>query len=184
MILIMVFSSPLFLFLFLPVVLTIYLVLPGLRTRNGWLLLVSVLFYAWGEIGFILLLLASTLLNYGLGLWVERCRRLTERRLAVAVAVIVNVGFLAFFKYVGLVVHTLNSLLSIGGLMTIPIPHVALPIGISFFTFHALSYVVDIYRHKWPAARDPRDVALYIFFFPQLIAGPIMRWNAIAPQLV
>ena len=179
----MVFSSPLFLFLFLPVVLTVYFLLPGLRARNHWLLLVSLLFYAWGEVGFILLLLVSTLANFELGKWVERSEKLAQRKKAVAAAVIVNVGFLAFFKYAGLVVTSLNQPLKFFGLGVLPVPHLALPIGISFFTFHALSYIIDIYRRKWRAARDPRDVALYIFFFPQLVAGPILRWNAIAPQL-
>ena len=179
----MVFSSPLFLFLFLPVVLTVYFLLPGLRARNNWLLLVSLLFYAWGEVGFILLLLVSTLINFELGKWVERSEEISRRKKAVAVAVIVNVGFLAFFKYAGLAVASLNVPLKFFGLAALPVPHIALPIGISFFTFHALSYIIDIYRRKWRAARDPRDVALYIFFFPQLVAGPILRWNAIAPQL-
>jgi len=179
----MVFSSPLFLFLFLPIVLAVYFLLPGLRARNGWLLAVSLLFYAWGEVGFILLLLISTLINFELGKWVERTEDVVRRKQAVAVAVIVNVGFLAFFKYAGLVVASLNGPLKLLGLTTLPVPHIALPIGISFFTFHALSYVIDIYRRKRGAARDPRDTALYIFFFPQLVAGPILRWNAIAPQL-
>jgi alginate O-acetyltransferase complex protein AlgI len=179
----MVFSSPIFLFLFLPVVLTVYFLLPGLRWRNGWLLLVSLLFYAWGEAGFILLLLVSTLANFELGKWVERCEKVSERKIAVAVAVVINVGFLAFFKYAGLAVASLNALLKCFGWGTLPVPHLELPIGISFFTFHALSYVIDIYRRKWRAARDPRDTALYIFFFPQLVAGPILRWHAIAPQL-
>ena len=179
----MVFSSPLFLFLFLPVVLTVYFLLPGLRARNGWLLAVSLLFYAWGEVGFILLLLISTLVNFELGKWVERTEDIPRRKRAVAVAVIVNVGFLAFFKYAGLAVASLNLPLKFLGLGTLPVPHIALPIGISFFTFHALSYIIDIYRRKRGAARDPRDTALYIFFFPQLVAGPILRWNAIAPQL-
>jgi alginate O-acetyltransferase complex protein AlgI len=179
----MVFSSPLFLFLFLPVVLTVYFLLPGLRTRNGWLLLASLFFYAWGEPAFIFLLLVSTLLNFWFGQWVERSEGISERKRAVAVAVMVNVGFLALFKYAGLVVASLNAPLKFAGLGSLPVPHIALPIGISFFTFHALSYIIDIYRRKWRAARDPRDVALYIFFFPQLIAGPILRWNAIAPQL-
>jgi alginate O-acetyltransferase complex protein AlgI len=179
----MVFSSPLFLFLFLPIVLAVYFLLPGLRARNGWLLAVSLLFYAWGEVGFILLLLISTLINFELGKWVERTEDVIRRKQAVAVAVIVNVGFLAFFKYAGLVVASLNAPLKLLGLTTLPVPHIALPIGISFFTFHALSYVIDIYRRKRGAARDPRDTALYIFFFPQLVAGPILRWNAIAPQL-
>jgi alginate O-acetyltransferase complex protein AlgI len=179
----MVFSTPLFLFLFLPVVLAVYFLLPGLRARNAWLLVVSLIFYAWGEVGFILLLLVSTLVNFELGKWVERCEKDPERKLIVAIAVCVNVGFLAYFKYGGLVVSSLNVPLRAAGLGALPVPHMALPIGISFFTFHALSYIIDIYRRKWPAARDPRKVALYIFFFPQLVAGPILRWNAIAPQL-
>ena len=178
----MVFSSPLFLFLFLPVVLAVYFLLPGLRARNTWLLLASFLFYAWGEIGFIALLLASTLLNFWLGRWLERSEEESERRKAVACGIVANVGFLACFKYADLAVSLLNVPLKyLGG--ELPAPNIPLPIGISFFTFHALSYLLDVYRRKWPAARNPRDVALYIFFFPQLIAGPILRWNAIAPQL-
>ena len=180
----MVFSSPIFLFLFLPVVLTVYALLPGLRAKNFWLLLMSLVFYAWGEVLFIFLLLASTLINYFLGLWVDRSEEPGRRKLAVAVAVCANIGLLAFFKYADFVVATLNSLLHLFGAMPVPQPNIPLPIGISFFTFHALSYVIDIYRRKWKAAVDPKDVALYIFFFPQLIAGPILRWNAIAPQLV
>lgn len=179
----MVFSSPLFLFLFLPVVLAVYHLLPGLRLRNQWLLMVSLLFYAWGEPGFIALLLASTLINFGLGRWLEQAPTPAARRMVVSLAVTVNVGFLAAFKYAVLAVTTLNALLRIPGWPTLNVPAIALPIGISFFTFHALSYIIDVYRRKWPAARDPREVALYIFFFPQLVAGPILRWNAIAPQL-
>lgn len=179
----MVFSSPLFLFLFLPIVLAVYFLLPGMRARNGWLLAASLLFYAWGEVGFIILLLISTLINFELGKWVERHEEIPKSKRAVAFAVIVNVGLLAFFKYAGLVVTSLNAPLKWLGLGQLPVPHIALPIGISFFTFHALSYVIDIYRRKRAAARDPRDTALYIFFFPQLVAGPILRWSAIAPQL-
>ena len=176
----MVFCSPLFLFLFLPVVLAVYLLLPGLRAKNFWLLLASLVFYAWGEVGFVFLLLASTLMNYGLGLWIGRSELVARRKLAVGVAVLINVGILGVFKYADLIVNTINAL----GHLTLPAPKISLPIGISFFTFHALSYVIDIYRRKWTAARDPKDVALYIFFFPQLVAGPILRWNAIAPQLL
>ena len=179
----MVFSSPLFLFLFLPLALTVYLLLPRVGGRNFWLLLVSLIFYAWGEVGFMVLLLASTLANYVLGLWVDRSADPGQRKRAVAVAVIINLGLLAFFKYADFAVSTLNAALGWAGLSALPTPGVPLPIGISFFTFHALSYVIDVYRRKWSAARDPREVALYIFFFPQLIAGPILRWSAIAPQL-
>ena len=180
----MVFSSPLFLFLFMPVVLTVYAALPGLRLRNFWLLLMSLAFYAWGQVDFVLLLLASTFMNYGLGLWVERSEDVTRRKVAVAVAVLVNIGLLSFFKYANFVAGQFNSLLHFFGIGPLNAPHIPLPIGISFFTFHALSYVIDIYRRKWKAATDPKDVALYIFFFPQLIAGPILRWSAIGPQLV
>jgi alginate O-acetyltransferase complex protein AlgI len=180
----MVFSSPIFLFLFLPIVLTVYTLLPGTKARNLWLLLMSLAFYAWGQIDFILLLLASTLMNYGIGLWVDRSESAANRKLAIAVAVFVNIGMLAFFKYANFTVGLLNSLLNLAGIAPLNAPHIPLPIGISFFTFHALSYIIDVYRRKWRATTDPKDVALYIFFFPQLIAGPILRWSAIGPQLL
>ena len=119
----MVFCSPLFLFLFLPVVLAVYLLLPGLRAKNFWLLLASLVFYAWGEISFVFLLLASTLMNYGLGLWIGRSEIPSRRKLAVAVAVAINVGILCIFKYADLIVHTVNSLAH----LTIPAPKISLP---------------------------------------------------------
>ncbi|MGD1085633.1 MAG: hypothetical protein ABSA47_12915 [Verrucomicrobiota bacterium] len=178
----MVFSSPLFLFLFLPVVLTLYPVLPGLRLKNLWLLTWSVVFYAWGEALFVFLMLGSTWMNYALGLWVDRESETPRGKWAVGVAVALNIGLLAFFKYASFIVSNLNPLLASLKLGTLHPAPVRLPIGISFFTFHALSYVIDIYRRKSRAARSPADVALYIFFFPQLIAGPILRWSAMAPQ--
>ncbi len=179
----MVFSSPLFIFLFLPVVLAGYFLLQGTRLRNCWLLAVSLLFYAWGEPGFVLLLLVSTLTNYWVGRRMEQCAEVAVRKRLLTLAVVANVGLLAIFKYSGIAVGSLNVALAGLGLGRLPAPQIALPIGISFFTFHALSYVIDIYRGKWRSARHPGDTALYIFFFPQLIAGPILRWNAIAPQL-
>jgi alginate O-acetyltransferase complex protein AlgI len=179
----MVFSSPIFLFLFLPLVLTLHLLIPGLRLRNFWLLLASIVFYAWGEAVFVFLILGSTLLNYLLGLWVDRQSATASRKWAVVIAITLNLGLLVFFKYANFIVNNLNSLLGGLKLGQISLDPIRLPIGISFFTFHALSYVVDIYRRKSRAARNPADVALYIFFFPQLIAGPILRWSAIAPQI-
>ena len=179
----MVFSSPIFLLLFLPVVLTGYFLLPGLRTKNLWLLGFSLLFYAWGEPIFIFLALLSTLMNYYLGRWVDHTEDDARRKFAVGLAVTLNIGLLAFFKYANFAADNLNSLLARINLHPPAMPRILLPIGISFFTFHALSYVMDVYRRKQPAARNPADVALYIFFFPQLIAGPILRWSAIAPQL-
>ena len=180
----MVFSSPLFLFLFLPVVLTLCTLLPGIRLKNLGLLIVSLVFYAWGEFGFIALLLGSTLVNWFLGLRVDREQDPARRKRAVTLAIVLNIGLLAFFKYANFIAGNVNGTLSAFRLPEIQIGEIRLPIGISFFTFHALSYVVDIYRRKSPAARNPADTALYIFFFPQLIAGPILRWSAIAPQLV
>jgi len=178
----MVFSSPLFLFLFLPVVL-LGLVQPQLWLRNLWLLAFSIIFYAWGEAVFVFLMLGSTVLNYCLGIWVDRETKPNRRKLAVTIAIILNIGMLVFFKYANFIVGNLNALLLPLGLAPLHIEPVRLPIGISFFTFHALSYVIDIYRRKWTSAKNPADVALYIFFFPQLIAGPILRWSAIAPQI-
>lgn len=179
----MIFSSPIFLFLFLPVVLSVYLCLRGTKVRNVWLLLASLIFYAWGQVDFLILLLASTLMNYGLGLWLDRHEEIAQRKRAIIWAVVINIGLLAFFKYADFVVQLLNVPLRAAHLGQIPAPHITLPIGISFFTFHALSYVIDVYRRKWSAAKNPADVALYIFFFPQLIAGPILRWSGIGPQL-
>lgn len=178
----MVFSSPLFLFLFLPLVLALGSV-GGLQWRNRLLLLASVVFYAWGEVAFVFLMLGSVLVNYGLGRWVGREERTARRKWAVGVAVAFNIGLLAFFKYANFVLANLNDLLALLHCAPWSMDPVRLPLGISFFTFHALSYVIDVYRRKWPAATDPEQVALYIFFFPQLIAGPILRWSAIAPQL-
>jgi alginate O-acetyltransferase complex protein AlgI len=179
----MVFSSALFLFIFLPVVLTLVLIARRTASRNALLLMFSLIFYAWGEPIFILLALASTLMNYFLGLWVDHSHDPKRRKFVVALAVVLNVGILAFFKYADFTFENLNAVLAIFHFRSLPLPNVLLPIGISFFTFHALSYVIDVYRRKWKAAKNPADVALYIFFFPQMIAGPILRWSAIAPQL-
>ena len=127
-------------------------------------------------------MLGSTLINYFLGRWIDRESDASRRKWAVALAVGLNVGLLAFFKYANFTVDNLNWMFTALGASPVHVASVRLPIGISFFTFHAVSYVVDIYRRKWAPAKSP-DVALYIFFFPQLIAGPILRWNAIAPQI-
>ncbi|MFT3782486.1 MAG: MBOAT family protein [Nibricoccus sp.] len=178
----MVFSSPLFLFLFLPVVM-LGLILPRLWMRNLWLLVFSIIFYAWGEVAFVFLMLGSTVINYFLGLWVDAEAEPKRRKWAVTIAIILNIGTLAFFKYADFFVANVNAVLALLNIKPLQAPHVRLPIGISFFTFHALSYVIDVYRRKWRSAKNPADVALYIFFFPQLIAGPILRWSAIAPQI-
>ena len=179
----MVFTSPVFLFLFLPAVLLAYALLRRLSQKNMLLLVFSLVFYAWGELLFIVLLLASTLINYGLGRWVDQDNTPQVRKRAMMAAVALNIGLLAFFKYANLIVATLNGLFAGLDLPPLPESNIPLPIGISFFTFHALSYILDIYFGKSRAATKLQDVALYIFFFPQLVAGPILRWSGIAPQL-
>ena len=180
----MLFSTPLFLFLFLPVVLLVYFFLPGIRARNIWLLLASLVFYAWGELAFIPVLLLSVLINYSAGWAMERSKTPASRKYVITVGIVFNLGLLVFFKYSNLLIGNLNTVLQAIGVIPTGLANIVLPLGISFFTFHAISYLVDIYRRKQQAAANPAEVALYIFFFPQLIAGPILRWNAVAPQLV
>ncbi len=179
----MIFSSAIFLFLFLPLVLSGSLLLPRVRLRNGLLLAASILFYAWGEPVFILLLAGSTLANCVLGRWIEAAREGQQRRRLVCLALVVNLGLLAFFKYGQFALQNLNAVLHAIHLPSLTIRQLRLPLGISFFTFHAISYIVDVYRRNSRAARSVSELALYIFLFPQLIAGPIMRWAAMAPQL-
>ncbi|BAI72635.1 membrane bound O-acyl transferase [Azospirillum sp. B510] len=178
----MVFTSPAFLFAFLPLVLALAFVLPK-PLRNGWLLVASIAFYAWGEKLFAGVMLLSVLVNWLLGLALERCREEGYRASVVAVAVVANIGLLGFCKYAGFLVENLNILLAGMALPPVRFEPMHLPLGISFFTFHALSYVIDIYRRTARAQRNPVDFALYIAFFPQLIAGPIVRYHDIDTQL-
>lgn len=179
----MIFSSPIFLFLFLPLVLTLYPVFSRIRLGNLWLLCMSIVFYAWGEPSFVWLMLASTFVNFALSLWMDRQEDARRRKWIVGIGIVLNLAVLAFFKYAGFAVGLINDVLGTLRLGSIHFGPVRLPIGISLFTFHALSYLIDIYRRKSAAARSPLDTGLYIFFFPQLIAGPILRWNAMAPQI-
>lgn len=177
----MLFSSSVFLFLFLPVVLLVYY-LPLRRWRQGqnvFLLLASLGFYAWGEPWFVLVMLGSILANYGFGLWVDACKRAGRTCLPPLVAALaVNLGILFVFKYLTFTLGILNRL---GAAFVIP--GIELPIGISFFTFQALSYVLDVHRDRGEVQRSPLKVGLYISFFPQLIAGPIVKYETVAQQI-
>jgi alginate O-acetyltransferase complex protein AlgI len=179
----MVFSAPMFLFLFLPATLAIHAVLPR-SLRNLFLLASSLWFYAWGEKAYIVVLLSSIALNYCIGLLIERLRRPRARGWGIAVAVAVNLGLLGSFKYANFLADNLNPVLFGVHLPQIVLGTVHLPLGISFFTFHALSYVIDVSRREVLALRNPVDFALYIAFFPQSIAGPIVRYHDLAEQLV
>ncbi len=177
----MLFSSPVFLYVFLPVLLGLYALAPP-KCRNLVLLSASLLFYVWGEGGYVLLMIAIIAVNYGLGRRVEMLAGRNRAKITVAVAVIVNLGLLIAFKYSNFLVDQLNILLAFRGLRQIKLEPVHLPLGISFFTFHAISYVVDIHRHKTRGAK-PLDFALYMTLFPHSIAGPIVRYGDIAGQI-
>jgi alginate O-acetyltransferase complex protein AlgI len=175
----MVFSSTFFVFLFLPVVL-IGSWLFRRAGKNAFLLAASLAFYAWGEVTWTPLLLTSIVANYGFGLWLGRARR---RAAVLAFAITLNLASLAIFKYGNFVVGNLNALLALRAKPPIVVPPIHLPIGISFFTFHAISYLVDVYRARFAPQKSLVDFALYISLFPQLVAGPIVRYHEIAAQL-
>ncbi|HEY7427481.1 MAG TPA: MBOAT family O-acyltransferase, partial [Gemmataceae bacterium] len=179
----MVFSAGIFLFLFLPILLALHFLSPH-RLRNALLLAASLLFYAWGEKTYILVLLASIAVNYTLGRWLDGAAGPRRRRLGIALAIAVNLGVLATFKYAVFLIDNLNTALAALHGPPLPVPDIHLPLGISFFTFHALSYVIDVYRREVRALKDPVAFALYISFFPQSIAGPIVRYSDLATQLV
>lgn len=174
----MVFSSLTFLSIFLPVVLALYYLLPTLRIKNVLLIAVSLLFYAYGEPVYVLLMIASIIINYIFGrlLGTENKKK---RQWILAVAVVINIGLLVVFKYLDMMVQTVNQ---ISG-SEIPLVGLALPIGISFFTFQALSYVIDVYRREVEPQKNLWNVMLYISFFPQLIAGPIVKYHDIQEQI-
>jgi alginate O-acetyltransferase complex protein AlgI len=174
----LVFSSFIFLFLFLPLVLLCYFAAPD-KLRNGILLLFSLVFYAWGEPVWIVILLFNVLLGWIGGLFLERSRNLTHSRLILTLSITGQVLFLFYFKYLGLVVQSIASLASI----PISYHNPGLPIGISFYTFHLISYLVDVYRKEAPAVTSYSKLMLYISMFPQLVAGPIIRYADIQHQL-
>ena len=178
----MVFSSITFLFFFLPTVLALYSIAG--RNRNLLLLLVSLLFYSWGEGIYLLVMLISILLNYASGLLIARFRDQQRiSRAALAGSLAINFSLLAFFKYANFITDNLNILLNAVHLPGITLTPVHLPIGISFFTFQATSYLIDVYRKKVEPQKNLVNLSLYIALFPQLIAGPIVRYSDIAREL-
>lgn len=183
----MLFSSLLFLYAGLPLVLGVYWLLPG-RWRNGWLLLASLLLYAWGGVSYSLLLLGSITVNYALGRAIGAAGSRPRRRAWLGVGLLLNLGALGVVKYGRFAVAEANRLLELGGLPAYPLPRILLPLGISFFTFQAVSYLVDTLREGEGAGpREQRDgwgeLGLYLAFFPQLIAGPIVRHRAMRGQI-
>lgn len=180
----MVFSSIIFLFMFLPAVLVIYL-LAGMKLRNMALLLASLFFYAWGETIYVVLMLFSITTNYFYGLWIHNAQQKDKSgRPIVVFSIITNFGMLAFFKYANFFADNLNLFLSLIGLSPVSLSSIHLPIGISFFTFQAISYTIDLYRKDAFLQKNPINIALYISLFPQLIAGPIIRYHDVAGQII
>ena len=174
----MVFSSLVFIFRFLPVFLIVYCITPS-YWKNAVLLLGSIVFYSFGEPYYVFLITGSVLVNYILAILIGRSHKSALRTFLLVVDIILNVGLLAVFKYMGFIVENINSLGGLG----FEIPRIALPLGISFFTFQIMSYVIDVYRRRVPYESSLIDLGAYILMFPQLIAGPIVKYSEVALDL-
>lgn len=174
----MLFSSIPFLYYFLPCVLLVYFAAPK-KLKNSVLLLASLFFYGWGEPKYLLLMLFSIMQGYVFGLLIEKSRERRSGKLCLAAGVVLSLAMLAYFKYADFMIANLNALTG----LSVPLLKIALPIGISFYTFQILSYVVDVSRGTVAAQRNLIDLGTYIAMFPQLIAGPIVRYADIEPQL-
>ncbi len=178
----MIFSSEEFLFVFLPVVVAVYYLLlrKSFLLKNIFLFIVSIIFYAWGEPKNVMLLIFVIFFNWLMGILVDRYR--DKKQLAytvLGVTALVDIGILGIYKYSAFILSNLNSF----KIFNFKVPNIILPIGISFFTFQAISYVIDIYRKNGEVQKNPLNVGLYISFFPQLIAGPIVRYQTVAFQI-
>ena len=175
----MVFSSQIFLFFFLPVTLIGYVLCRQTQLKNLWLLLVSILFYAYGAHLVVLVLAFSVIVNYVIALLLTKTDNVLKRKLLMTLDVLLNLSYLFYFKYYNFFRINLSTLTG----SSTDFERVALPIGISFFTFQALSYCIDVYRDKSLVQKNIFNVALYITFFPQLIAGPIVRFSTISKEI-
>lgn len=173
----MVFSSTVFLFIFLPLTYILYLILPSVKAKNILLIITSLLFYAFGEPLTVFLMIFSVAVNYLAGLYISKDNK--NSKTALILAIIFNLLLLCVFKYAGFFTETINSAFNIG----IPVPKIRLPIGISFFTFQILSYVIDVYKDKSLVQKKFGNLLLYISLFPQLIAGPIVKYYDISKQI-
>lgn len=173
----MLFSSIPFLYYFLPVVLILYFIVPK-KLKNTVLLITSLVFYGWGEPKYVILMIASILIGYVSGLLIEAFSQKTAK-IILGISVAINLGFLGYFKYADFFIDNFNSVTG----LSVPFLRIALPIGISFYTFQILSYTVDVYRRDVPAQKNLINLAAYVTMFPQLIAGPIVRYSHIAKEL-
>ena len=178
----MLFSSAIFIFAFLPGVLVLYFTIlrNHLMLQNLLLLAASIGFYAWGEPKFVIVMLVSIIFNYLFARLIENSGGQSGKRIWLAASVIINIGILFVFKYLNFTISNIDHIF--GNIL--PQTSIELPIGISFFTFQAMSYVIDVYRGEVKAQRNIFYIALYISFFPQLVAGPIVRYKDINEQLL
>jgi len=165
--------------MFLPVVIMVNFLLPS-KYRNAFLLIANLFFYAFGEPVYVLLMLASILLNYLCALWLDKTVSYAKRKAILIINIVLNIGALCYFKYTCLLLNTLRL---IPLLSTLPIANIVLPIGISFYTFQAMSYVIDVYRRDTRSTKSFIDFAAYISLFPQLIAGPIVRYSDVERKI-
>lgn len=175
---ILIFSSVTFLFYFFPAVLLFYFLVPK-KFKNCILLLASLFFYAWGEQSLVILFAASILLGWIFGLAIEKSKTKVFKKIFLLTSIIIDLGILIYFKYTDFFIESLNNAFG----FSIPLLKITLPIGISFYTFQLLSYEVDVYRQTVPAQKNLIDFATYVAMFPQLIAGPIVRYSDIQTQL-
>ena len=173
----MVFSSPVFLFIFLTAVYILYRIIPGITLKNVILLLFSIFFYTYGETKTVVLMLISIVMNYVFGLAMKSENK--HRKLYLSAAIVLNLLMLGIFKYAGFGTEMLNKL----PFLSMSVPNIALPIGISFYTFQAMSYVIDAYKSPDYIQKNLFKLALYITFFPQLVAGPIVKYYDFADQI-
>ncbi|GMQ65101.1 MBOAT family O-acyltransferase [Vallitalea maricola] len=175
----MVFSSLVCLFIFLPITLLLYFLAPR-KIRNVILLVVSLVFYAWGEPIYIILMIFSSIVDYTHGMLIEKFREQDKKaKLVVLSSVIINLSLLGFFKYADFMILNINNIFG----TTLSELNLPLPIGISFYTFQTMSYTIDVYRRQAPVQKNPIALATYVTLFPQLIAGPIVRYQTIADQI-
>ena len=174
----MLFSSIPFLYYFLPLVLVLYFLVPT-KLKNAVLLMASLIFYGWGEPKFLVMMILSIFAGYIFGLLIEHSQKPSQKKLWLTLSVASSLAMLGWFKYTDFFIANLNALTG----LSIPLLKIALPIGISFYTFQLLSYTVDVYRGETPAQKNPITLAAYVAMFPQLIAGPIVRYSDVAAQL-
>ncbi len=175
----MVFSSLTFIYIFLPIVLGIYFLLPH-KLKNLWMFISGLIFYAWGEPVYLWIMVLSTIIDYTAGLFMHKYDDKPKiRTICLLASIVMNVGLLSIFKYSGFFVNTINSVFS----TSIPVPQIALPIGISFYTFQSMSYTIDLYMRNIPVQKNPVTFATYVTLFPQIVAGPIVRYADVQNEM-